>query len=828
MAGSTAQTFTKSYAHCVDPFKPLSTHVSESSPSNTSQIITLPSIPELHDPNFLDILLPPPENVIKVPTPTAPTNALMTALREDFGNRALTENQSPAYASTLNSSLDFFSAGPAQLTGPLVHTLLSASWEKDPDLTLRLIFYLRSIHDGRGEKSDSFLHAYGWLYKHHPRTAIANLQNLVDPIIDRPAKKSKGDGVTASGKQDANENEEEWTDISSETAVADAEQDDGKKDIRLGYAHGYYKDLLNILLLAALGELTNPDSSFSVLHNDRPGYTRSKKGKAHIGASQRRSRKGQVRTHGSSMDVDTSTSPRNPAGGTYAPETPAEKKAREAKQRYDTLVSKLGSPAFRALYIAVARIFASKLAQDIGTLLRLTCSDASNLSENDKIELKFQISLAAKWAPSLGASHDRHTNIATAIASILHGQGFMSGLPAEYTPSTLSAADAETIRGYYRRWIMAPLRRYTLIPETFMSEGNWSRVVYGRVPAGSMKMHKSEFARHDNERFTEYIKDVVAGKRKIAGGTLLPHELLSEAMVVSGKLDDPIANVEKMVIESQWKALVDKVRESGTLDNCLAVCDVSGSMGFLSSRVTKNAAQQPIYPAVALSLLLAQLARPPFANTFITFSATPQLFTLDPSLDLVATAEKMGQAAWGMNTDFLAVFLDLLLPLAIKHKIKKEDMIKRLFVFSDMQFDDARLKIPPVNPGSSGHYEIQEPVLGDWITDHQRIVQAYKEAGYDVPELVYWNLGGYGTTPVLESQEGCSLIGGFSPNMLKLFMEEDEEVLRKSMEEMRLQQNEAGGSKAEAEATATSGMNPVETMMKALTKKSFDVLKVLD
>jgi len=331
-----------------------------------------------------------------------------------------------------------------------------------------------------------------------------------------------------------------------------------------------------------------------------------------------------------------------------------------------------------------------------------------------------------------------------------------------------------------------------------------------------MKNSKSIFFAHDAERFTKYLLDVTQGKKKISGATLLPHELLAEALqhenvrssgTVDAEVQKKLAEVNKTVIEEQWKTMVARLREAGTLDNCLAVADVSGSMGGLNySQHTKGKKRvyQPIWPCVALSMLLAQLARPPFQNTFITFSDTPELVALDADAGLVKNARSMDQANWSMNTNFQAVFVDLILPLAIKHKIKKEDMIKRLFVFSDMQFDDCR--------GSRGA----------WETDHERITKAYDEAGYDVPEIVYWNLAGARSPkPVTAEQKGVALVSGFSGNMLKVFMEGGEEEEEASLVP-------EGDTAAPDEIKETKQMDPIAVMMKALGKKSFAPLTVVD
>jgi hypothetical protein len=73
--------------------------------------------------------------------------------------------------------------------------------------------------------------------------------------------------------------------------------------------------------------------------------------------------------------------------------------------------------------------------------------------------------------------------------------------------------------------------------------------------------------------------------------------------------------------------------------------------------------------AVALGLVLATLAKPPFNNMFITFSATPELLTIPPG-GLVDQARWMVRTDWGMNTDYEAVFLKLILPSAVQNNVK--------------------------------------------------------------------------------------------------------------------------------------------------------------
>jgi len=172
----------------------------------------------------------------------------------------LTENQSPAYRSTLSPTLDLFSAG-YNIDGVHLHSLLKNSWESDPAVTLRIIYNLRSIHDGKSEK-ESFYRAFGWLLRYHPRTAIANLDQLVEPVIERPPKKQKKEEKEGEG--------EDWMELGQKDV-----QENVEEEFRMGFSHGYYKDLLNILLLAFADQLTDPSSCFTVLKTERPNWTYS-------------------------------------------------------------------------------------------------------------------------------------------------------------------------------------------------------------------------------------------------------------------------------------------------------------------------------------------------------------------------------------------------------------------------------------------------------------------------------------------------------------------------------------------------------------------------
>jgi hypothetical protein len=123
----------------------------------TSQIVTLPHIPELFDSDFLDVILPPAPTIdadadvdVNANVPT-PTNPFMTALKSVL-HRKYTQNAAPAFSSTLSSTLDAFQGLSSQMAITKINSVLANAWKEDPALTLRIIWNTRSIHDGKGDK----------------------------------------------------------------------------------------------------------------------------------------------------------------------------------------------------------------------------------------------------------------------------------------------------------------------------------------------------------------------------------------------------------------------------------------------------------------------------------------------------------------------------------------------------------------------------------------------------------------------------------------------------------------------------------------------------
>ncbi|KAJ3553256.1 hypothetical protein NP233_g12688 [Leucocoprinus birnbaumii] len=719
----------------------------------SSQNVTLPEIPELFDPNFLDVLVPKQaQDVVMEDAPAAKTssnpmiNALLQQRPED--NQKYTQNRAQAYASTGSATLDAFnSLSPWSFKE--VNQALDKAWAEDPALTLRLIWNMRSIHDGKGEL-ELFYRAFGWLYDHHPRTALTNLHWLVTPVC-------------TSGKDKAN--------------------------VR---PHGYWKDLLHILALATCNQLSNLTQRSTFLHNYTP-----------------------------------------PAAGRRWRNHPYKNKTKEELLELQDQFRARAKDKRRDLHGQFhERVFAKQLRRDLYHLDELRTIDRTTDKERYWKVLR-SISLAGKWAPSPAGSHDRVTNISTTICQLLFspsenvGPMAIGPLPAAAPrPVPGDRENCVILRSFYAHWILKPLRAIISCPEPLMAANRWNEIRYIRVPSKAMASNKKHFIRHDPEGFQEYLIDVQKGKKKLSGATMMPHELVGEAITLSNDLrgvdlkgtkfpklaemKKTMAEQQLQVVDAQWRSLVARMKESGNLDNCLAICDVSGSMGTISTYNKRHV--QPIFPAIGLSLMLASLAKPPFNSGFVTFSSKPEFHRL-PDMDttsLSALVMDASRAHWEMNTNFKAVFLDLLLPLAIQNHVQPEDMIKRLFVFSDMQFDSADKKASKRK----------------WETNYDLIEKEYRTWGYDVPEIVFWNLMGQqvtfsGATVEVESdRKGVAMMSGFSPAMMKVFMGEAEEEEGEEWSEVTKDGDVV--EKKEDEFT------PINIMKKALYKKSYDGLVVVD
>lgn len=664
-------------------------------------------------------------------------------------NKTLTANLDVTNISSKNVLVDLFYDLSENTRSEDLRRLLDAAWKVDAALTLKIIFNARSIHLGKSNRVASYK-AFGWLAESHPLTLLTNLKWLVRPVIAKKASKLKG------GEDKAKDADEDFD------MIGEDEADPAKShDVRHGLSHGYFKDLLNLVVFAANDQLKvggNPDS----LLTQRPDN--SKHGK---------------RTR--NWDANEAKAAR------------LQQKVEQNRRVRDKLVSE---PFYRALHLTVARLFAEQLKED-----------KSLLDSGKKSDLK-KLSLAAKWAPTFGEFHDKQTFILSSIAEILYPD------PASSCPdATNRELYLRHIREHYRKKYASPLRKALSVVERDIAGNTISNIHYERVPSLAMDRYTSLFLKKDTERFSSYVTNVTKGKAKISGATLLPSTLITKARILGNSLSrDPgsveaakkamTSMVEVEVLNEQWKTLVERVRAAGTLTSSIGICDVSGSMSGPKFRDGST----PMDSAIGLSILLASVTELPFGRGFITFSEEPKYLTLDPPHPLVDNVRDMMRTPWGMNTNFVAVFEDLILPMAIENKLTQEQMVQRVFVFSDMQFDQAN--------SASEH----------WTSSYQRIKAKFKEHGYEAPTLIFWNLAATSRDkPATTNDEDVVLVSGYSQGMMRALMESG------ALE---------GTQEVEVEVEGEDGMmeikkvkkrvDPLSVVRDTVSGKAYEMLEVVD
>lgn len=352
--------------------------------------------------------------------------------------------------------------------------------------------------------------------------------------------------------------------------------------------------------------------------------------------------------------------------------------------------------------------------------------------------------------------------------------------------------------------------------ERDIAANTFNNIKYDRVPSLAMDRYASLFMKKDLPRFKSYIQNVAKGSAKISGATLLPSTLIAKARNIvqhsygHQKSKDFKAvklavelDISRDVIDGQWNTLVQRVRDAGTLTSSIAVCDVSGSMGLPQFKDGSC----PMDSAIGLSLLIASVTSAPFGSGFITFHEQPAYLSLKDDQGLVEKVRYCVEAPWGGNTNFVAVFEDVILPMAVENKLKQEDMVKQVFVFSDMQFDMAQYR------------------TDRWTTSYQRIKDKFAAAGYEVPRLIFWNLADGSTSkPTTMEDSDTALVSGYSQGMLRAFLESGAFGEEEELDEVE----EEGEDGVMEVKKVKKKVDPLSTVRKAVENKAYEMLEVVD
>jgi len=334
--------------------------------------------------------------------------------------------------------------------------------------------------------------------------------------------------------------------------------------------------------------------------------------------------------------------------------------------------------------------------------------------------------LLAKWMPSINTSSEDTRRLANQFIKYI-------GISAKQ----------------YRKMLSA-LREKIGIIETYMSSNDWEKINFQSVPSRASMIYTDAFLKHCKDEYIDYLKKVAAGDAKINAGALFPVDIVHRVITNTG-WDGGYKMKDQFLCDALWDALPNYLGDTEEIGLC--VVDTSGSMYGT-----------PLEVAVSLGLYCADKAKGPFKNHFITFSANPKLQESNGN-NIFEKVFSLNRADWEMNTNVEAVF-DLILQTAIENNLKQDELPTKLYIISDMQFDECAVDNSSVSNMRS-RWERKPKVNNETL--FSTIAKRFADNGYTMPGLVFWNVRASqcGMFQMKGTDENCCMVSGYSPSLFK-------------------------------------------------------------
>ena len=363
--------------------------------------------------------------------------------------------------------------------------------------------------------------------------------------------------------------------------------------------------------------------------------------------------------------------------------------------RWDDLLCLMGTPAGHE----AVRLIRLQLTDDLAALKK------RELGEEDA-----HISLLAKWLPSDNTSSQRTRAAARKLYSAL-------GMTQKEYRSAVTG-----------------LRARIGLVERALTGKQPRKVNYEAVPSQAMLKYREAFERGDGKRFRDYLERVKAGEKRIHSETLFPYEVLRPFFRAGGWRSGGTKGAE--TLEQLWKSLPGEIGSG----NAISVVDTSGSMYWSCGSLT------PALISQAMGLYCAERCPGVFHNHLITFESVPHLVEIR-GRTLSDKLRYIGTLPWGGSTNLEGVFT-LILRTAVNSGAKQEEMPSVLYIFSDMEFNQA----------------VRNPDR----TVYESCRKMFEDHGYRMPAVVFHNVNSWQMqTPVTAHTRGTALQSGAGTHALK-------------------------------------------------------------
>jgi len=422
----------------------------------------------------------------------------------------------------------------------------------------------------------------------------------------------------------------------------------------------------------------------------------------------------------------------------------------------------------------------SEIQSNKGDLDRFLQYSMEQLTEQKCTYRGRPISLMAKWAPTPGCQLDRKNGVVAKLIKIM------------------SITERQ-----YRRLFLTPLRKYLDILETHMCAKDWDNIDLQKIPQRALKKSMNTLEKHlspekqnellniFNQKFNQQNDQSENESEKIS-------PIIKARKLIKHYLQYPWMDQQ---IEQEWKEFliyIDNEHGNSFGKNSIVVLDTSGSMAdksldlailltLLSTHVTKDDHKYKIFnektdkkvsPTVSnigfdissdeeekkdyqenqiintnntittddfeslppleldnqlnekkedsdmidddliddISLMEIKDGKSIFNHKVINFSDQPKLFRIDNDLSLFDQIQILLKMKWHEK---LSVFDTLILLLIMAKKSGLKKMIDKLYVLTDHQVDNIDIDI----------YNILK----------------IEYAGYEIPQIIYWNINDQNT-----------------------------------------------------------------------------------
>jgi hypothetical protein len=312
------------------------------------------------------------------------------------------------------------------------------------------------------------------------------------------------------------------------------------------------------------------------------------------------------------------------------------------------------------------------------------------------------------------------------------------GLAGKWMPRKgVVANELRSFLGMSPKQYRKTLVNLTKVVEQQMCAQDWDNINFSHVPSLAHARYKKAFGRH-TPLYGKYVESLVKGEKgvKVNAGAVYPYDVLKGRVEVYGGVWN---KTELDLIQKQWEALPDYIGDK----NVLPLVDVSGSMTSPAGGYNSKSNVTCLEVAVSLGLYCADKNTGKFKDCFLTFSSSPELLYLKG--DINKKIDQMVKSSWSMSTNLHAAF-EKILTTAVNGKVSQDEMPEMLLIFSDMQFNQCM--------------KYDDSAM-------QMIEREYKDAGYELPKIVFWNLNAHDNVPVSFDKHGAALVSGFSPAIMK-------------------------------------------------------------